>query len=352
MKVSEFQTFGRRALQHRKPFLVKGPPGVGKTYSFQQMCSQLDMDLIVLCAPLQSPVKVGGYPRPSQDPNGDATHQLFNGIAKAYRATKPTVLLWDDLAMATGETLKSILDTVQFGTIDGKQLPDCVTQCGATNDVGHGAEIMGLIEPMKTRWHTIVSLEPCVDETVQFGLSRGWPADLLAYIRNNPTSINDWKPTKSISVDGSTGRGLEHVAGWINIGEDNKEVIAGCIGAGHATAYLAFRELQSELPDINAILMSPDSAPVPENPSARLMVCYALAGRMTAGNFGVCVQYLSRLPQMFRAFAVRDAFKAEAMRRENKQLPKDYRPLSSSRDFTAWACSKDGQDIMSAAGGK
>jgi hypothetical protein len=54
------------------------------------------------------------------------------------------------------------------------------------------------------------------------------------------------------------------------------------------------------------------------------------------------------MPRMFQAFAVRDAFKAEAARRRDKTLPDGWKQLASSRDYTAWAVSEEGKDVMSA----
>lgn len=355
MRISEYTAFlertWQRGIQSRKHkrILTKGAPGVGKTFGARAAAAALGMDFIGLCCPLLSPVKVGGYPRPPVEPDGEATHCLFDGIAKAFKATKPTVLFWDDLAMASGETLKSVVEMVQFGQIDGRQLPDCVVQAGATNDVGHGADVQGLIEPLKTRWNTIVTVETNVDDVVGYGLGKGWPADLCAFLRNAPDALHDWKPSKSVSVDGACPRGWEYVAEWINDGETDPEVIAGCVGKGRATQYLAFRDLVNELPDVDACILDPTQAPVPDNPSARFLVAMALASKMTNQNFGQCVKYLSRLPAMFRAFSIRDAFRAEANRRKDNSLPKGWTALSSSRDFTAWACSQDGKDIMAAA---
>lgn len=349
MKINEFQALLEKALPQKRRILAKGKPGIGKTYSHRQACARLGWDYIPICAPLQSPVKIGGYPRPPATEGGDATHALFDGIAAAFRATKPTYLVIDDLGMANGETLKAIIDLVQFGRIDSRTLPECVVIGGATNDVGHGADVQGLIEPLKSRWHTIINIEPCVDDLVRYGLSRNWPSDLLAYLRNSPDALHDWKPTKSIEIDGACPRGWEYVAEWINAGIDDNEVIAGCVGKGRAAEYLAFRGLIHELPDIDAVLMDPDGSPVPDNPSAKWLVSMALAGKMAGGNFGQCVKYLQRLPQMFRAFSIRDAVKAENMRRRDGSLPKGHAPIHASRDFTAWANSQDGQDIMSAA---
>ena len=348
MRISEYAALLERSWPRRRRILAVGKPGVGKTFTHRAVCARLGYDYIPVCAPLQSPVKIGGYPRPPTEAGGDATHALFDGIARAFRATGPTVLAIDDLGMAGGETLKAIMDLVQFGRIDNRVLPECVVVTGATNDVGHGADVMGMIEPLKTKWHTIISIECCVQDTVQYGLVGGWPSDLLAFLRNVPDALHDWKPSKSMHIDGATPRGWEYVSEWINMGIEDSEVIAGCVGKGRATQYLAFRRLAAELPDIDSVLNDPDGAPVPENPSARYLVSMALASRMTAANFAQVVKYLNRLPGMFRAFTIRDAWLADQKRFEDKTFPPGSKRLFGSRDFTAWACTQDGKDIMSA----
>lgn len=348
MRIGEFGEFFRRALVKRKRVLDVGPPGIGKTFTRRAACKELGWDYIGICAPLQSPVKIGGYPRPPIIEGGDASHALFDGIARAFRATGPTHLHIDDLGMANGETLKAIVDLVQFGRIDNRLLPDCVTVGASSNDVGHGADVQGLIEPLKSRFHTIVTVEPHVDDTVTYGLVNGWPSCLLAYLRNDPKALHSWKPSKSMHIDGACPRGWEYVSEWINDGFDDPEVIAGCVGKGHATAYLAYRQLANQLPDVKQVLLDPDGSPVPENPSARFLVSMALASEMRCGNFGQALRYLNRLPQMFRAYSVRDAIKAESARQAAGTLAKNYKPLHFDRDFVAWTTTEDGKEVTSA----
>lgn len=350
MRIGEFAEFFRKALAKRKRVLDVGPPGIGKTFTRRQVCAELGWDYIGICAPLQSPVKIGGYPRPPVEEGGDASHALFDGIARAFRAQGPTHLHIDDLGMANGETLKAIVDLVQFGRIDNRLMPECVVVGASSNDVGHGADVQGLIEPLKSRFHSIIKIETHIDDVVTYGLSKGWPSCLLAYLRNDPPALHDWKPSKSMQIDGACPRGWEYVAEWINDGFDDPEVISGCVGKGRATAYLAFRALIADLPDVNACLLDPEGSPIPENPSARFLVSMALASKMDAGTFGQAIRYLNRLPQLFRAYAIRDAIKAEAARQKAGALPKGHKPIHASRDFTAWTCSSDGKDVMSAAG--
>ena len=348
MKISALESLLEKSLPHKRRLLVVGPPGVGKSFAKRAVCRRIGWDYIPLSAPLQSPVKVGGYPKASADPAGDATHQLFNGIARAFRATRPTLLDWDDLGMGGGETLKSILDLVQFGTIDDKTLPDCVTIGASSNDVGHGADVQGMIEPLKNRWHSIIHVELDIDDVVLYGLTHGWPGWLLGWAKNDVSWATSWKPTKSLKVDGCTPRGIEYVAEWDAIGIDDVEVWAGAVGSGSAASMLAFKGLQAELPDIDQVLLDPTGAPVPENPSAKWLISMALATRLDGNTFGPALVYLQRLTQPLRFFSIKSAFHAESARRADGTLPAGYKPIHAARDFVAWTSTEDGKDLLSA----
>jgi hypothetical protein len=222
-----------------------------------------------------------------------------------------------------------------------------------SNDIGHGMTIEGLVEPMKDRFVSIINVEPAVDDTVRYGLANGWPAWELAFLRNDPTALHDCKPLKSMQRSGATPRGWDGVArldlgGYLDL-DVGPELCAGAVGKGHGAAAMAFRGMIGELPDVDGCILDPDNAPVPENPSAKWLVSLALASKMAGGNFGQCVRYLLRLPQMFRGYSIRNAVKAENMRRKDGTLPKGHAPIHASRDFTSWANSEDGQAIMSAA---
>lgn len=347
MRVSEYRDLVQKAYGKGKRVLGVGKPGVGKTFAAMEAANGIGADFIGICSPLEDPSTIRGYP--SRGSNGEATHCLFDGVAKAFKATKPTVLFFDDLGMASESTMRAIIRLVQFGEIDNRKLPDCVVIGAATNDIGHGAGVYGMIEPLKSRFHTIVEVETNLDDVVGYGLSKGWSPWLCAFLRNTPDALHDWKPSKSMKVDGACPRGWEYLAEWERDGVDDCEVWAGCVGKGRATQAHAFKQLINELPDVDACILDPDSAPVPENPSAQWLVSMAIASKMQAGNFGQCVKYLRRLPAMFRAFSIRDAFRAESEKRKSNNLPKDHKALSSSRDFTHWACSDDGKAVMAAA---
>lgn len=346
MRISEAMALFERSLTHKRRILFVGPPGVGKTVMKMDACRRAGWDYLGICTPLADPAFLLGYP---YRVNGTADHAPFGQLARALEATKPTFLDFDELGGATETVVKAALRLFQFGEVGQRRLPDCVVLGASSNDVGHGAGVMGLLEPMKDRFHTILQVEPHIDDTVTYGLAAGWPSDLLAFLRNDPSALSDWKPCKTMQSGGATPRGWGDVAEWINLGVEDSEVICGKVGKAAGTKYLAFRELIGELPDVDAVILDPAGSPVPENPSARFLVSMALASKLTAGNFGQVLTYLNRLPAMFRAYSIRDAFQAERTRRADGKLPAGWKPLSGSRDFSSWACSEDGKAVIGAA---
>jgi hypothetical protein len=72
----------------------------------------------------------------------------------------------------------------------------------------------------------------------------------------------------------------------------------------------------------------------------------ALASKLNGSTFAPVLTYLQRMPQPLRFFCVKSAFQAETARRNDKTLPAGYKPIAASRDFSAWAVSADGKDIL------
>lgn len=347
MNLIEYKDLLRKAIPAKRRVLTVGKPGVGKTHAVMQVCAELGYDLIVMCLPLDDPSTIRGYPLPPSDPEGDAVHCLFDGMARAFKATRPTVLFFDDIGQASESTLKSVMRVIQFGELDGRKLPDCVVILGATNDVGHGAGVYGMIEPLKSRWHSIVRIDCDPDAVALYGLQQGWPIWLVAFIRNDPEALNTWKPSKSMLVDGSCPRGIEYVAQWDNIGVEDSEVWAGCVGKDIACKMREFKRIQAQLPDISQIEMDPENAMLPDDAGARFLVTTTIASKMNGDNFGQFLKYLHRLPQTFRAYSVRDAFTIETANKGNGRLRKGHKLISQSRDYTAWVLSSDGKEILS-----
>lgn len=349
MRIGEYAEFVPDMLQSGAIFLILGPPGIGKNQVPEDWARGQGWDVFVANLPMFDPTFIKGYP---SRVDGIADHVPFGMLAKCLNATKPTLLILDELGAASTETVKAALRLIKEREIAGKRMPDHVRMLALSNDIGHGMQVMGIVEPAKDRFLSIVNVEPHVEDTITYGLTHEWPGWELAYLHNAPGALHDLTPQKSMQRSGATPRGWDGMSRLDKLGFLDKpvgtELAWGCVGKGRGTEAMAFRGLQKELPDINQVQSDPDHAPIPDNPSARYLVGMAIASRLDGNNFGQFLKYLNRMPQVLRAFVIRHVIKAEGAWMRAGTLPKNHRLLATTGDFTKWSTTRDGNEITQA----
>jgi hypothetical protein len=98
----------------------------------------------------------------------------------------------------------------------------------------------------------------------------------------------------------------------------------GAVGDSAGNEFTAFLRMYQSLPSIDSILLNPDKANVPDEPSTRYAVASALARRVKPDNIGRVLTYLDRMPQEYAVCAVKDATVITPA-------------INSTREFTSWA---------------
>jgi hypothetical protein len=102
------------------------------------------------------------------------------------------------------------------------------------------------------------------------------------------------------------------------------DLIAGAVGQAAATEFTAFLNTYRSLPNIDAILLDPDSATLPARPDEKYAVACALSHRATDTNLDRVCKYLNRMPAEFSVLCV-----TEAVRRNPT--------IQQTPAFTKWA---------------
>jgi hypothetical protein len=137
-----------------------------------------------------------------------------------------------------------------------------------------------------------------------------WP-EVIAFIRFRPELLNQFDKD---AFAFPTPRSWEFLSKILDSAPDpsiEHEMFAGTVGDGAATEFSAFLRMFRELPSIDAILMSPTTERVPEDPGAQYAVASALARCASDLNFDRICLYLDRMPTEFRVLTVRDAMLRE-----------------------------------------
>ncbi len=278
------------------PVLITGAPGVGKSDIVAQAAQDAGAELLISHPAVADPTDAKGLPWPVQGAQ-EATFLPFGELARACKATNPTVWLLDDLGQAPPAVQASYMQLLLARRVNGHVLPDCVTFVAATNRRTDRAGVSGILEPVKSRFASIVELEPNLDDWCQWAYPHGISPTLIAFIRYKPDMLCNFQATADLS-NSPVPRTWAHVAKLESLALPaavESIAFAGAVGEGAATEYLAFRQMAKSLVNLDAILLDPMHAPIPKKPDQLYATCIGLAHRANHTNLQRIIDYANRM---------------------------------------------------------
>jgi hypothetical protein len=234
--------------------------------------------------------------------NKEAQFFPFGDLVKLLRAKKVTVGFFDDLGWASIGVQNSYGHLVhERRTPAGARRPDCVSIVAATNRRTDRAGVSGLSEAIKSRFASIIPVEPNLDDLCQWAINRGkWAPSSVAFLRFRPELMHQFTPSQDI-VNYPCPRTWDNADKILKLGlppSVELGAIQGTVGEGPGAERLAFERIYREMPSLDAILIDPDSAPIPETPATLCAVSVGLASKATEGNFGRVARYAERLREL------------------------------------------------------
>ncbi len=314
LRPSQLEVLLIEAIKNLVSICVIGEPGVGKTSIMRAACRKVDSDLVITNAGLNDPTDAKGFPWMEKG-SKQAQFVPFGDTAKVLASTKLTTWFLDDLGHASPQVQVSYMPWLppQRG-VNGHTLPEHVVIMAATNERTHKAGVSGLLEPVKSRFASIVKLVVDNDEWCQWAVMQPhMPPDMIAYLRFSPESLHKFVPTADL-VNSPSPRTWEAAGRLVMLGLPKAveaPALAGAVGEEEATKYLAFREMYRQLPSIDGIFLDPEHALIPENLGALYAVVTGLAAKTNEQNFTRVVKYVQRLVDGargdFAALCIRDA---------------------------------------------
>jgi hypothetical protein len=213
-------------------------------------------------------------------------------------ATKPTVYFMDDLGQAPPTVQAAAMQLILARRINGYQVSDQVTFLAATNRKQDRAGVTGILEPVKSRFVSIIELEPDLEDWIAWAGAQGLPIELIAFIRFRPQLLFDFTPSIEIT-NTPCPRTVHNVGKLMELGLTGNlefEAYAGAAGDGFAAELMGFLQIYRQLPDPALILLDPKGAHVPDDPATLYAVVGALARQAAPGNMDALITYANRLP--------------------------------------------------------
>lgn len=270
------------AIQARLPMLVTGAPGVGKSDIVAQASREAGMRLVLSHPVVADPTDAKGLPWVV---DGRATWLPIGEVAELIGATEPTVWFLDDLGQAPAAVQASYMQWLLARQVNGHRLPECVSIVAATNRRQDRAGVQGILEPVKSRFASIVELQADPQAWAEWAIDHAMPAELVAFIRWRPELLSAFSATADMTNSPSP-RGWSMVGRMIGAGMAEAvdaaawlAIVGGTVGEGAAAEFIAFCRMIDQLPSIDQVLLDPEGVVLPAS-AAGSGAIYALVGAL------------------------------------------------------------------------
>ena len=304
------------------PVLLKAPPGVGKSDIVGQATAQCGQELVLMHPVVHDPTNYTGMPAIV---NGAAEFLPFGELRLLINAKKPTVCFFDDLGQAPACVQAAAMQLLLARRIGQNKVSDKVTFVAATNRKEDKAGVTSILEPVKSRFYSIVELGVHPEEWCQWALANGVPAEVVAFIRFRPELLMDKGTPSNDIVNRPCPRTVTFLGKMFSKGIRLYPAFVGAVGEGFAAEFMGFLRVWESLPDIESILRNPSGAKLPADPASCYAVVTALAPQVKERkNASAVMKYAVRLPEEFATLLIREA---------HRMFP----AVANCREFITWA---------------
>ncbi|CAM5998722.1 unnamed protein product [Sphagnum balticum] len=151
--------------------------------------------------------------------------------------------------------------------VNGHVLPDCVTFVAATNRRTDRAGVSGILEPVKSRFATIVELHPDIESWCGWAFGAAIPTTLIAFLRFRPDLLSDFKPSADMSNSPMprTWASLAKLESLALPQQVELAAMSGAVGMALPQSTSRFVRCFQSLTSIDALLADPRGRNSPRN---------------------------------------------------------------------------------------
>jgi hypothetical protein len=318
MKALQIKQLLIAAIKNKTRILLVGKPGLGKTALVKWAVNHENADLVTLYGSISDPTDFKGMPciidgKPDFVPFGD--------LEKIFNSQRTMVVFLDDLGQGS-----NAVQAAQMSFMDRVKDNPNVVIIGATNGRGDRANVSGLLEPVKSRFDSIVNMEFSMEDWIKdFALpevqANRMPIELVAFNQFRPSLMYSVPPSADL-VNSPSPRTIAALGKLMIMNlpvELQYEAYSGAVGEGYATELLGYLPICRKLVKIDSILQDPMGCSIPDHTdpmtaSIFFAINNALVKKTTESNFQRVIQFAGRMPKEFELALVTDCI------RSNKEL--------------------------------
>lgn len=328
MKPSSLALALNRAIDVKRPAMIWGPPGAGKSDVVAQVAAKRKAELRDVRLSLLDPVDLKGFPIADQANRVmDWLPASFLPPMKVKNRTNAShgVLFLDELVSAPPSVQAAAYQLILNRKIGDYMLPDNWAIIAAGNREGDRAIVHRMPSALANRFlHLDYDID--VDDWSMWALDNDIDADILAFMRFRSDLLHkfDAKDNPRAFPTPRTWAFVNDIIHSSLPPNVEFEMVKGTIGEGAAGEFLAFQRVVKNLPSVDTILLKPESTQVPEEPSQLYALSTSLAMKANVDVFERMAKYVHRMPAEFQVLFYRFAAKRDDA-------------ITNTKSFTDWA---------------
>lgn len=329
-KPSECLELIKVGIAANRPTLLSGPPGGGKTSLYNQAALDLDMDMITSHPVMSDPTDYKGLGY-AVELNGETIADFLpiGEVGALLRVEKPTFWLVDDIGNAPPAVQAALMRPLLERKVNMTKIPDMVAIGAATNRRHDKTGIFGVLGAVKSRFGISVEMEGDLDDWCRWALANGVRTDIIAHKRYRPETLfrDDQHPPKGDMEKEPDQRAWEMLSDMLNKSPNSNlehKICCGAVGRYAGNDYIAFKRVFSQLPNIDQVMLNPNSFEMPDDPATAYAFCGALASKASENTFEKIVKIVDRMSPEFSVLTVKDCLAKDAM-------------VASTRAFIEWS---------------
>jgi hypothetical protein len=289
-----------RDAQRPIPYLVGGA-GLGKTSVVQSIANERGIGLNILSLAQYDAGELAGW----LVADGDSMKRLRPDWMPA---DGEGILFLDELAQAPVADQNIASQLVNERRIGEHRLPDGWAIVCAGNRTSDRAGTNNMPSHLKDRL-LFLEVEAHLEDTVRYMNSVGVSPLVTGFLRFRPELLHKFDRDANSCPSPRSWERVDTMMKWGLDAVDQQEAVAGQVGRGACAEFMGYKAIHDTVPDIDAVIASPDTAPISEDPAVCYAVSAALAYKANDKNIGNVIKYLKRLPHKeFAVFAIKDAY--------------------------------------------
>lgn len=317
----------------KRPVMMHGSPGVGKSQMVHQLAKEMGVPIIDLRLSQLDPVDLRGVPSINTK-----TKQTNWNAPDFLPKLGAGILFFDEINSAAQATQAAAYQLILDRKLGDYTLPPDWVMIAAGNRSTDRAIVNQMSTALKNRF-THINFEVSNDDWCDWALKNDISTEVLGFIRFRPTLLNEFESRGDSKAEKDRTQRLKDVnafatpRSWETLDKILKqkpdksiefELYSGVVGEGCAVEFMGYLKYYRDLPNIDALLLAPKTTKVPTEPATLYALSTGIAARATPDNYERVIEYTLRMPPEFQVLLVKDS------------LARDQN-VSSTRAFNQWA---------------